>query len=463
MSRTPIFTGLLVTVGLLAGCDSNNSGTGGAVSVPPPAPVATADVRFIHASPDAPNVNVAGQLGTLVGDLSFKEASAFQTYNAGTLNVRVDGIVPSGTATVIGPVDLPLAANTAYSVIALSEAMAIDVLVLAEPFSAVPIGSVRAQVVHAAPNAPPVDVYVTAPGASLAQSSPLGSVAFGADLGPVTVPAGDYQIRVTLPAASPGNPGAVVFDSGTVALPASADLLVVAVENTGPGAAPISLLVADGRGSFEILDAATPAELRVIHASPDAGLVNVIVNNDFANPVLRDVPFRTVSGYLAVPPGAYNLKVTPNDNAGAIVIDQDVILTAGTRSSVYATGTLAAGSISPYLLADDNRPVATAAKVRIVHTAPSAGSVDIYVTAPGASIANVLPAFSNVPFLAETGYVSLAGGSYAVTVTIAGTKNAAIGPATLTLMDGNVYTAAARDPIGGGDPFGLILLDDFVP
>jgi hypothetical protein len=38
-----------------------------------------------------------------------------------------------------------------------------------------------------------------------------------------------------------------------------------------------------------------------------------------------------------------------------------------------------------------------------------------------------------------------------------------IGPATISVMDGNVYTAAARDPVGGGDPFGLILFDDFVP
>jgi hypothetical protein len=87
----------------------------------------------------------------------------------------------------------------------------------------------------------------------------------------------------------------------------------------------------------------------------------------------------------------------------------------------------------------------------------------VYVTAPGASIATATPALTNVPFRAESGYLSLAAGSYDVTVTPAGTKTAAIGPATITIANGGVYTAAARDAVGGGPPFGLILLDDFVP
>jgi hypothetical protein len=291
----------------------------------------------------------------------------------------------------------------------------------------------------------------------LAQATPLGSFAFGEDLGPVIIPSGDYQVRVT-PASTPGT---VLFDSGTIALPSAADLLILAVENTDLGASPVSLVVADGTGSFEIFDTNTPAELRVIHASPDAPPVDIVVNDDFANPVLEDVPFPAASDYLSVPPGAYNLKVTAANNPGAIVIDADVDLDAGAQYSVYATGTLA--TIAPYVLVDDNRPVVTEAKVRIVHTAPSAGPVDIYVTPPGADITTATPAFENVPFLGETGYVSLAGMSYDVTVTVAGTKTAAIGPATIALTDGGVYTAAARDAVGGGAPFGLILLDDFIP
>ena len=242
---------LLATAVALAGCQSNSSDN----NAPAPTPVAqNAPVRFIHASADAPNVNVVGQLGqNLVADLGFKQVSPFQAVDVGTLNLRVDGIVPGGTATVIGPVDLDVAPGHAYSVIALGQVAAIDALVIDQGSTTVAPASVRARVVHAAPNAPPVDVYVTAPTDLLAQSVPLGSFAFGEQLGPVTVAAGDYRIRVTLP----NDPATVVFDSGTVALPGSADLLIMAVQNTGAGAAPISLLVALPTSSFEILDTDT--------------------------------------------------------------------------------------------------------------------------------------------------------------------------------------------------------------
>jgi hypothetical protein len=345
-----------------------------------------------------------------------------------------------------------------YTVLAVGEVGAgtLRPLVVTQPGTSItPVGSVRAKVVHAAPNAPAVDVYVTAPTADLATTPKLGTFAFGEELGPATLPPGTYRIRVTLPS----QPNTVVFDSGSVTLDVSDDLLLAAVENTGPGAAPISLVTARRGGTGEILDSATPAQVRVIHASPDAPPVDVIVNNDCNNRLLSNVPFPAFSDYLSVPPTAYNVKVTAAGNCGAVVIDADLALSAGQQYSVYATGPLA--SITPYVLADDNRSVITAAKVRIVHAAPSAGRVDIYVTPPGASIAALSPAFTDVPLRAETGYVNLAGGSYDVTVTPTGTKTPAIGPATITVADGGVYTAAARDAAGGGAPFGLILLDDF--
>jgi hypothetical protein len=450
-SLSKLLFGWLVAASLLAGCDNDDDVTQLPVATTP------AKLRVIHASADAPNVNVLAGTSTLVSGLAFKSATAFQNVPPGVATVRVNGILPSGTATVIGPVNLPFESNISYSILAIGDVGAIEPIVITESVAPVAAGSVRARVVHAAAAAPQVDVYVTEPTALLAQSVSLARLAFGERSGQVSVTGGDYRIRVT----AANNPNAVVFDSGTVALPAGADLLVVAVENTGPGAAPISLLVSTGTSSFEILDTATPAQLRVIHASPDAPAVDVIVNDNFGAPVLEDVPFPAFSDYLTVPGGAYNLKVTPANNAGVIVIDADVTLDAGQRYSVYATGLLAA--IAPYVLVDDNRSVATNAKVRIVHTAPSAGAVDVYVTAPGAGIATATPALTNVPFRAESGYLNVAAGSYDVTVTPTGTKTAAIGPATITVINGGVYTAAARDAVGGSAPFGLILLDDFVP
>ena len=85
---------------------------------------------------------------------------------------------------------------------------------------------------------------------------------------------------------------------------------------------------------------------------------------------------------------------------------------------------------------------------------------DVYVTAPGTGIGMATPAFAGVDFRDETGYVGLNGGSYDVTVAIAGTQTAAIGPVTVDVVDGGVYTAVAGDAPGGGAPFTLTLLDE---
>lgn len=56
---------------------------------------------------------------------------------------------------------------------------------------------------------------------------------------------------------------------------------------------------------------------------------------------LTRLAFGELSDQVTVPGGAYNVKVTPANNAGVIVIDANVTLDAGKRYSVYATGPLA--------------------------------------------------------------------------------------------------------------------------
>jgi len=457
----------IAAAAVLAACDSDDGSVG-----PPAVPQIqqTAAVRFIHAVPDAPDVNIRAANALVAFELDFGEATRFLQLSTGSKSIRVDANVPGGPVTVIGPVDVTFSADTDYTIVATGEVdpsgEPLAPLVIANPDVAVGAGNVRAEVVHAAPNAPAVDIFVTAPGAALASAVPIagGSTPFGASSGPLEVPAGDYQIRVTLPGST-----TPVFDSGVVTLSDRSDLLIVAIDNTGPGESPIKLLVHPGGDEFEILDAGTPAEVRVVHAVPDAPPVDVYINDATAAsaPAISGLDYPDAvpgaDSYVALDPGTTNVLVTAAGNTGIIAIPStDLELAAGRQYTVYATGTLA-GGIVPYVTADDDRSIATEARVRIIHLSPSAGPVDIYVTAPMTDITNVTPSFSNVELREETGYVRLAGGTYDVTVTVAGTKTAAIGPATITLSDGGVYTAAARDPDpdAAGDTLGLILLDDF--
>jgi hypothetical protein len=197
------------------------------------------------------------------------------------------------------------------------------------------------------------------------------------------------------------------------------------------------------------------AQVRVVHASADAPNVDVLVDG---NAVLTNVPFKAASNYLAVPAGTRNLKVRATGSS-TIVIDADATTTSGASYTVLATGPVAA--IAPLVLEDDlTNPAAGNIKLRLVHASPTAGTVDIYVTAPGDDLATATPTLAGVPFRAASDYLEVPAGTYRVRVTPGGTKTVAIDVNGVTLTAGQIRTAVAVDAPGGGAPLGAILLAD---
>lgn len=230
---------LLLAAGLFAltACDSNDNDP---PPVEPPAPSTT--VQILHASPDAPAVDVVVDGEEALTDVDYKDSSGWGEFAAGTYSIEVQGILPDGNATVIGPADLTFEADTINTVVALNDVQNIEPLVLTQPQTPVSAGAARVWVLHAARNVQdlvggPVDVYVTAPDADLAAEAPLGSFNFKETLpadAPAELTAGDYQIRVGV--GTPGDPGFLLaFDSGTVTLSDGADLVIAAVPNTTRG------------------------------------------------------------------------------------------------------------------------------------------------------------------------------------------------------------------------------------
>ena len=232
------------------------------------------------------------------------------------------------------------------------------------------------------------------------------------------------------------------------------------MQNTGPGTAPVVLAVVDSAGNDStIFNVGTPSSVRVVHDSPDAPPVAVILDGNVTTPLVPSLAYPDFTAYVAVTPGVHDLEVTAASNTAAALINQSVNLYEGGIYSVYAVGDLA--EIGPLITFDDDRRLATQAKLRIIHGSPSAGPVDVYLTAVGANIATLSPTYGALTFTEDTNFVSYAAGTYALTITPAGSKTAAIGPLSVTLKNTGIYTAVARDAAGGGAPFGLILLDDF--
>ena len=197
------------------------------------------------------------------------------------------------------------------------------------------------------------------------------------------------------------------------------------------------------------------ARVRVVHASPDAPNVDLLLDNA---KVLSDVPYLASSDYLATSAGDHNLKVNAAGTA-TTAIDADVTLADGTDYTVIASDLVA--QITPIVLQDDNTaPAAGDARVRAIHGAPSAPTVDVYVTAPGADLETATPVLTNVAFGDVADYLEVPAGEYQVRVTPAGTKTVAIDSGALTLESGQVRTAIAVDAPGGGAPFDLLVLAD---
>ena len=457
MRRTKALLACSILPLFLIGCSDDDDDV---VQEPTPAPE-YANVRVVHAASDAPMVNITAN-DAILNDLEsvdYQVASSRFEVETGMYDIGVTGILPGENAEVL-QADVTLEADMNYDIFAVGNVgdESLSLLTVTSMETAVDAGNAQVQIVHAASMAPMVDIYVTAPDTDIAAEQPLVTAEFTDATDLIQVPAGDYQIRIT-----PAGETTVVYDSGTVNLADGADLLIAATNNVGTGDSPVTLLAADGDGSFKIWDAEAGAAIRVVHGISDAPAVDVVANNEIV--LVDGIQFPRTTDYLSVAAGDYLIDVVADsDNSVVAIDDAELTLEVGMSYTAIANNVLAAPELD--VLVDMPRSVATEAKVRIVHASPSAGNVDIYVTADG-EIDAVDPAFADIAYetgeLVETGYVSLAEGDYVVTVTPTGTKTAAIETGVLTLENGEIYTAIALDGAMEGDLPQLALLDGLAP
>lgn len=443
-------------VALDSGLDSNRNGildTAEVTATELLECAATPRLRALHASPDAPPVNIRVNGAAALTDVDFGQGSGF--LNAvEEINVQVEAIVPGGNLVVIDE-DLALDYSTDYTVIALDEvAGPVRPLVIANPADQrLTPGNFFTQLVHAAASAPSVDVYLTAFGADLSASAPVTGAGTPLNFEQYTprieVPAGDYQIRIT-PA---GDSATVVYDSGELSLPEGADLLIAAIDNVGLGNSAVQLVVLDGTGASLLYDEDTPAAALALHLSPDAPAVDILADvdatpGDEALKLAENVAFGEYCVIDDIPaPVDFTLSVVANADNSIVALQFPYFSQTDEASAAIVSGFLASGTpaITALPLAVDFRSIVTEAKLRLTHASPSTPDVDIYLLPAGTDINAASPAFSSVPFGADTGMLEIAPGTYDVYVTAAGSKIAAIAATGITFSGGEVWDVIARD------------------
>ena len=193
------------------------------------------------------------------------------------------------------------------------------------------------------------------------------------------------------------------------------------------------------------------ARLRVVQAEPKVASVDVFVDG---TKVLSNMTYLTVSEYLEVESGIRDVQFV---TASRTLDGAPVALADGADYTVIPCCTQFPGAS---LFTDDNSaPAPGNAKLRVVDYATIESALDIYVTAPGADLAAETPTVT-ISMGYASDYLEVPAGDYQVRITPWDTKTVVIDSGTLTLGAGQVRTAIGVDAAGGGEPFGLLVLED---
>lgn len=203
--------------------------------------------------------------------------------------------------------------------------------------------------------------------------------------------------------------------------------------------------------------------LRFFNAIPDPTKVPV-------NVLVAGLPFAVSMGYATVAPAAANpyypvltgsqpLSVRRTADTSVRVLDTTLTVATGTDYTVLAVGP--AGAVTARVLQDNNTaPAAGQVKLRVVNASPSSPSVDVYVTAPGASITTIPPTIAGLAFQEARGYLELPAASYRVQFATAGTKTVVRDITIAALAAGAIRTVVLLDAAAGGSPLSSAVLTD---
>lgn len=185
--------------------------------VSPAAAASSAMVRVLHASPDAPAVDIyvnGSKVGAPLAGLAFGDLSAYVPLAAGTYDIKV---CASADASIC-PIDLnganavTVAAGTNYTIAATNNLATIEAQILVDAPAPV-ADKAQVRVVHFSADTPAVDVLTQA-GAHIG----VDNLSYPNATGYLSLPGGSYDLKVCAHADNtvcPLDPGALTLANGT--------------------------------------------------------------------------------------------------------------------------------------------------------------------------------------------------------------------------------------------------------
>jgi hypothetical protein len=377
-------------------------------------------VRFLHAVPGAPEVDVYLDGAVVASGLAFGEVTPHLQVTGGDHKVTLRQAGTDASSPALVEVNVPVSPNLAYTVVAQGKPGALQAALYEDILDEIGVGMARLTAINAIADAPPLDV-LTREGGPLLQG-----VNYGAQFGTININSG-VQDLVMVPAG--GAVDSAVVDIGTVALESGTLYTLVALGEIDGGTAPFALVIAT-----PVNGAAGTVLVRFAQGSPDASAVDVYANDTLLVPSLG---FGMMSGHIALPAGDYTFAVRP---AGSPAADPPVAgVAVQLDDSTPAVTVVAVGQVSDQTIALQSFPDNIAgitpdkARISVVNAIPGA-TVQVTLSDPSATVLA-----SDLAANTQGTAVDVAAGDYMLTASVQGVSNPVDLVVPSDAYDGGVY------------------------
>ena len=193
------------------------------------------------------------------------------------------------------------------------------------------------------------------------------------------------------------------------------------------------------------------ASVRVLHASPNAPNLDFKIND--IN-LIKDVAFKAASSFQRIDAGRKALSVSAS-NTGVNHILSTYDFSRDRAYTIIVSNRLSA--IEPILLEDESTgPLLGQSKLRLVHAAADAATLDVYITSPNAAISTATPRWTNIAYKTIGASLQISAGNYQVRATVSGTKNVIYDSGAVVIPTGGNIVLVAVEQRAGTSPISLI-------
>ncbi|MBU3088681.1 DUF4397 domain-containing protein [Clostridium gasigenes] len=191
------------------------------------------------------------------------------------------------------------------------------------------------------------------------------------------------------------------------------------------------------------------SRLRLIHALPEAGSIDVYANGEL---IAKRLLFGKVVPYLQLNPGSYEIQLYPSGLYDNPLFTKTINLLPNSASTVSIITFY--NSIDLFLLNDSTSgPSISNSFLRFIHLSPNSPLLTL-------SLLNNVPLFSNVEYVETTGYYPLSPGIYNFRVTLSSLQAISQLITNLRLLNGQFYTIYIIGLFNNTPPLGYLVLRD---